>query len=68
MEYSTKVNGWETCATVLENKNGPTEQFTKANGEITRLKEKVSSPTPMATIMKDSGRMIKQMAMECSYT
>ncbi len=63
-----KANGWATCETVLVSKNGQTELFTKASGEITKPKERESSLTPTETIMKDSGKTIKPMAMECSCT
>ena len=63
-----KANGWETCETVLANKNGQTGLFTKASGGITKPKERESSLTPMETITRDSGKTIKLMATECSCT
>lgn len=63
-----KDNGLVTYGTVLAGKNGRMEPYTRDNGVTTRRKERGSSRIPMATTMRENGRMIRPMGMASSST
>lgn len=61
-------NGLEVYVMAMGSKNGLMEPNTKANGSITRQKERVNSFIRTKIITKDSGKTIKRMVMVYSST